>query len=127
MRYLRLSAELREQYQYNNLMYETLSQLPRTLLSQSFESYVAEHIFKPLGMQSSTYSVAEAEASGMLSHGFQYDMQDYLYGKNGTRVATVPYFQRPGEEGIWAGAAGVLSSAKDLVRCSLSRRSRVLI
>ncbi|KAF7312569.1 F-box domain-containing protein [Mycena indigotica] len=114
MRYLRLSADLREQYQYNNLMYETLSHLPRTLLNQSFESYITQHIFTPLGMNSSTYSVAAAEASGQLSHGFQYDMQDQLYARNGTRKPTVPYFQRPGEEGIWAGAAGVLTSARDL-------------
>ncbi|KAF9005373.1 beta-lactamase/transpeptidase-like protein [Hymenopellis radicata] len=36
------------------------------------------------------------------------------HGKNGTLTATVPYFQRPGEESIWAGAGGVLSSARDL-------------
>ncbi|KAJ7067221.1 beta-lactamase/transpeptidase-like protein [Mycena amicta] len=114
MRYLRPSAELREQYQYNNLMYETLSHLPRTLLNQSFESYISQHLFSPLGMRSSTYSIAQAEASGLLAHGFQYHLQDYLHGRNGTRTPTVPYFQRPGEEGIWAGAAGVLTSARDL-------------
>ncbi|KAJ6575598.1 beta-lactamase/transpeptidase-like protein [Mycena vulgaris] len=114
MRFLRPSAELREQYQYNNLMYETLSHLPPTLLNQSFESYITEHLFAPLGMESSTYSVAEAEAHGTLAHGFHWDMQDYLFGLNGTKTATVPYFQRPGDENIWAGAAGVLTSARDL-------------
>ncbi|KAJ7209185.1 beta-lactamase/transpeptidase-like protein [Mycena pura] len=114
MRYLRPSAEHREQYQYNNLMYETLSHLPPTLLKQTFESYIGEHIFSPLGMASSTYSVADAEAGGQLAHGFQWTMQDYLFGLNGTRTATVPYFQRPGEEKIWAGAGGVLTSARDL-------------
>ncbi|KAF7331629.1 F-box domain-containing protein [Mycena kentingensis (nom. inval.)] len=114
MKYLRPSAELREQYQYNNLMFETLSHLPPTLLNQSFESYIAEHIFMPLGMATSTYSVAEAEAGGNLAHGYQWHMQDYLYGRNGTLRPTVPYFQRPGEENIWAGAAGILASARDL-------------
>ncbi|KAJ7024026.1 beta-lactamase/transpeptidase-like protein [Mycena alexandri] len=114
MRYLRPSAALREQYQYNNLMYETLSQLSPTLLNQTFESYIAEHLFAPLGMSSSTYSVAEAEERGTLAHGFHWDMQDNLFGLNGTRTATVPYFQRPGEEKIWAGAAGVLTSSRDL-------------
>jgi CubicO group peptidase (beta-lactamase class C family) len=102
-------------YQYNNLMYETLSHLPPTLLNQTFESYIAEHLFAPLGMASSTYSVGEAEERGTLAHGFHWDMQDYLFGLNGTRTATVPYFQRPGEENIWAVAAGVLTSARDLV------------
>ncbi|KAJ7155755.1 beta-lactamase/transpeptidase-like protein [Mycena filopes] len=114
LRYLRPSAALREQYQYNNLMYETLSHLPPTLLNQTFESYIAEHLFTPLNMTASTYSVAEAEERGTLAHGFHWDMQDNLFGRNGTRTATVPYFQRPGEEKIWAGAAGVLTSSRDL-------------
>ncbi|KAJ7349818.1 beta-lactamase/transpeptidase-like protein [Mycena albidolilacea] len=114
MRFLRPSAELRETYQYNNLMYETLSHLPPTLLNQTFESFAYQHLFEPLGMNSSTYSVAEAEKRGALAHGFHWDMQDYLFGFNGTRTATVPYFQRYGEERIWAGAGGILTSARDL-------------
>ncbi|KAJ7833067.1 beta-lactamase/transpeptidase-like protein [Mycena leptocephala] len=71
-------------------------------------------LFAPLGMASSTYSVAEAEERGTLAHGFHWDMQDHLFGLNGTRTATVPHFQRPGEEKISAGAGGVLASARDL-------------
>ncbi|KAF7362886.1 F-box domain-containing protein [Mycena venus] len=87
---------------------------PLTLLNQTFESYITEHLFAPLDMTSSTYSVAEAEERGSLAHCFHWDMQDYLFGLNGTRTATVPYFQRLGEEKIWAGPAGILSSARDL-------------
>ncbi|KAJ6623649.1 beta-lactamase/transpeptidase-like protein [Mycena sp. CBHHK59/15] len=114
LRFLRPSADLREQYQYNNLMYETLSHLPPTILNQTFESYIAEHIFSPLAMTASTYSVSEAEESRKLAHGFHWSMRDMLVGSNGTLTATVPYFQRPGEEKIWAGAAGILSSVRDL-------------
>ncbi|KAJ7141548.1 beta-lactamase/transpeptidase-like protein [Mycena filopes] len=114
LRFLRPAAALREHYQYNNLMYETLSHLVPTLLNQSFESYIDQHIFKPLGMNASTYSVADTEARGTLAHGFHWSMKDSLAGRNGTLTATVPYFQRPGEEKIWAGAAGILSSARDL-------------
>ncbi|KAJ7510678.1 beta-lactamase/transpeptidase-like protein, partial [Mycena galericulata] len=114
LRFLRPSTALREQYQYNNLMYETLSHLQPTLLNQSFESYIGAHIFAPLGMNASTYSVAQAEARGTFAHGFQWSMKDALAGRNGTLTPTVPYFQRPGEERIWAGAAGILSSARDL-------------
>ena len=70
-------------------------------------------------MAVSTFSVVEAEARGTLAHGFQHDAQDFTKGKNGTLKATVPYFQRPGEEKTWAGAGGVLTSARDLVRFSL--------
>ena len=116
MRYLRPSAEFRETFQYNNLMYETLSYLPQVLLNQTYESYIAQHLFNPLGMSASTFSVAEAEARGTLADGFQRDMQDITKGKDGTLTPIIPYFQRPGEEQILAGAGGVLSSARDLVR-----------
>ena len=82
LRYLRPSADFRETFQYNNLMYETLSYLPQVLLNQTYESYIAEHIFKPLNMTSSTFSVVEAEARGTLAHGFQHDAQDFTKGKN---------------------------------------------
>ena len=73
MRYRRPSADFGETFQYNNLMYETLSYLPEALLNQTYEVYIAEHIFKPLNMTSSTFSVAEAEARETLAHGFQPD------------------------------------------------------
>jgi hypothetical protein len=66
-------------------------------------------------MNASTYSVAEAEERGSLAHGFHWSMKDSLAGQTGTLTPTIPYFQRPGEEKIWAGAAGILSSARDLV------------
>jgi CubicO group peptidase (beta-lactamase class C family) len=118
MRYLKPSAEFRDIFQYNNLMYETLSYLPQVLLNQTYESYVAQHLFIPLNMSASTFSVAEAEARGTLADGYLRDMQDLTKGINGTLTPIVPYFQRPGEENIWAGAGGVLTSARDLVHLS---------
>lgn len=115
MRYLRPSAEFRQTFQYNNLMYESLSYLPELFLNQAFEAYVDQHLFQPLNMSSSTYSVKEAEECETLADGFQWHMRDFTRGINGTRRATVPYFFRPGRERIWAGAGGVLSSARDLV------------
>ena len=97
-------------------MYETLSYLPEVLLNQTYEAYIKEHIFKPLDMTASTFSVAEAEARGTLADGFLRDTKDITKSKNGTLKAIVPYFQRPGEERTWAGAGGVLTSARDLVR-----------
>ena len=69
-------------------------------------------------MTASTFSVVEAEARGTLVDGFLSDAQDFTKGKNGTLKASVPYFQRPGEERTsrWAGAGGVLTSARNLVR-----------
>ncbi|KAJ3789678.1 beta-lactamase/transpeptidase-like protein [Lentinula aff. detonsa] len=114
LRYLRPSAEVRETWQYNNLMYETLSYLPELLVGQVFESYVTENLFKPLNMSASTYSVAVAEDSGNMAHGHMRSMRDEITGVNGTLIPTVPYFSRPGNEKIWAGAGGVITSARDL-------------
>ncbi|KAJ3758951.1 beta-lactamase/transpeptidase-like protein [Lentinula raphanica] len=114
LRYLRPSAEVRETWQYNNLMYETLSYLPELLVGQAYESYIDEHIFKSLDMSASTYSVAAAEDSGNLAHGYVRSMRDEITGVNGTLIPTVPYFSRPGNEKIWAGAGGVITSARDL-------------
>ncbi|KAJ7049059.1 beta-lactamase/transpeptidase-like protein [Mycena amicta] len=122
LRYLRPSASLREQYQYNNLMYEVLSHLPPTLLNQSFESYITQNILTPLGMNASTYSVAEAEArvlpgpdglTRQLAHGFHWSMKDSLVNRTGVLTPS-EYFERPGEEKVWAGAAGILASPRDL-------------
>jgi len=99
-------------------MYETLSYLPQVLLNQTYESYIAQHIFGPLNMTASTFSVSEAEARGTLADGFQRDMKDSMNNNNGTLTPIVPYFHRPGEENIWAGAGGVLTSSRDLVRLS---------
>jgi CubicO group peptidase (beta-lactamase class C family) len=97
------------------MIYETLSYRPEVLLNQTHEAYIAKHLFKPLNMMASTFSVAEAETQGTLADGFQHDSQDIKKGKNRTLKVTVPYFQRPGEERTWAGAGGVLTSARDLV------------
>lgn len=96
-------------------MYSTLAHLPQVLLNQSYESYVTENLFKPLGMGSSTLKVAEAESRGQLADGFSPDMQDLTRGINGTLRPIIPFSPRPGEEVILAGAGGVFSSARDLV------------
>ena len=80
-------------------MYETLSYLPEALLNQTYEAYIAEHIFKPLNMTSSTFSVVEAEARETLAHRFKPDAQDFTKGKNGTLKATVPFLNVPTKKG----------------------------
>ncbi|KAF5376299.1 hypothetical protein D9615_008485 [Tricholomella constricta] len=143
LRHLRPSAPFRSTFQYNNMMYETLSHLPTRLLNVSFESYVAQNIFHPVGMTASTYSVETAESRTyppgykfpepepsdgtypwniqgaktipILAHGHQYSLRDFYAEERGTLRPTVPYFQRPGEERIWAGAGGVFTSVKDMV------------
>ena len=63
-------------------MYETAFLPPEVLLNQTYEAYIKEHIFKPINMTVSTFSVVEAEARGTLADGFLPDAQDFTKGKN---------------------------------------------
>ncbi|EKM79433.1 hypothetical protein AGABI1DRAFT_106919 [Agaricus bisporus var. burnettii JB137-S8] len=115
LRYLRPSAEFREFFQYNNLLYDSLGLLPEVLVGQSLSAYVDRHIFKPLGLSNSTYSITEAEKR-LLADGFLTSGQDLKRGLNGIKRPIIPFYARPGEESISAGSGGVISSARDMAK-----------
>ncbi|KAG7440581.1 beta-lactamase/transpeptidase-like protein [Guyanagaster necrorhizus] len=120
LRHLEPSAEFRDIYQYNNNMYMLLSYLPELLLPHkpSFARYVKEHIFEPLGLTSTTYSLDVAQASGNLVQGMARDginKTENIFGRGTPRAMWHPnWFLSGGEDGNYkAGAGGVISSAKD--------------
>ncbi|KAJ6627618.1 beta-lactamase/transpeptidase-like protein [Mycena sp. CBHHK59/15] len=95
LRYLKPSTGFRENTQYSNIMYAVLSYLPTALLPAKppFARYVKEHIFEPLGMNSTTYSFAVANATGNFADGFAREginATDNPVGPGTTRV--LPYF-----------------------------------
>ena len=51
--HLELTADLREKFQYNNLMFMTAGHLIETLTGKSWEQNVRERLFDPLGMKRS--------------------------------------------------------------------------
>lgn len=140
LKHLEPSAEFRDIYQYNNNMYMLLSYLPEILLPHKppFARYVKEHIFEPLGLTSTTYSVDVAQASGNLAQGMARDgvnKTENLFGMGTPRAMRHPnWFLAGGEDGNCkvycaalseivthaypdkSGAGGVISSAKDAVR-----------
>lgn len=61
--YLPPNKDLRELWQYNNLMYLTAGYLIEQQTGGTWESAVRERIFQPLGMKASTFSVKDAERS----------------------------------------------------------------
>ncbi|KAF5346759.1 hypothetical protein D9756_010353 [Leucocoprinus leucothites] len=99
LRHLQPSTELRQTFQYNSMMYESHSHLP-TLLNQTFESYINQHIPSSLPVSSPTYSAAETKLRRTFANGSQDHMSVLTRGINGTKRAMVPYFARPGEKGI---------------------------
>ncbi|KAH8831956.1 beta-lactamase/transpeptidase-like protein [Flagelloscypha sp. PMI_526] len=120
---LRRSATFREEWQYNNFMYATLSFLPSIIwgTDDSFLSLVEKHIFEPLALNETTWD------RNQLIHGF-------------SRVGDFPRPSAeqgtPSQEDVWeaftqgkplvwppevsvegdivAGAGGVISSARDM-------------
>src|SRR6266545_4231299 len=65
-----LIASPGERYEYSNSNYVTLGMIIQAVTGQSYETYIAEHIFNPLDMQNSFTSKSEAQQDG-LAVGYQ--------------------------------------------------------
>jgi len=65
-----LSTAPGERYEYSNANYVTLGMIIQAVSGQSYETYIREHIFKPLDMQNSFTSKTEAQRDG-LAVGYQ--------------------------------------------------------
>ncbi|KAF9463775.1 beta-lactamase/transpeptidase-like protein [Collybia nuda] len=107
LRSLKPSAEFRDPWQYDNMMYMVLAYIPEVLAKMPFARFVKQHIFDPLGMTSTTYSFDVANASGQLADG--------LTRRNGV-VRAYPFWSTlGGEDGnVVSGPGGVISTAVDM-------------
>jgi CubicO group peptidase (beta-lactamase class C family) len=72
--HLELTADLRERFQYNNLMFMTAGHLIETLTGKSWEEAVDERLFEPLGMERSSFSVLTAQKDA--DHALPYREDD---------------------------------------------------
>jgi len=59
--YLPPTADLREKWQYNNMMFLTAGYLVETLTGKSWEDSVRALVFEPLGMSRSNFSVLDSQ------------------------------------------------------------------
>jgi len=89
MRHLRPSSEIRQAFQYNNQHYVALSNIITKLTGIPYIDYVKQHIFDPLGMNSTTYNVTEAKLRGDRTDGYM------RAGRNQTRCAEAASLNRP--------------------------------
>jgi CubicO group peptidase (beta-lactamase class C family) len=72
MRYLPLTAPIRTEFQYCNLMFVTMAHLLETATGQYLGDFLRERIWEPLGMKETFMSVSEAQAAGVpLSRGYE--------------------------------------------------------
>ncbi|WP_367392723.1 serine hydrolase [Lewinella sp. LCG006] len=103
LQYLEPSASFRSKWQYQNLMYMTAGILTERLSGQTWEAYIQEKIFQPLGMSSTSFSVTEME---------QTDNFAYGYGKKEEAITRLPFHQLDA-----IGPAGSINaSATDMLK-----------
>jgi CubicO group peptidase (beta-lactamase class C family) len=83
--YLEPNADFRARYQYQNLMYATAGYLVECVTGQTWEEFVAERIFKPLGMTSSNTAVEASLATS-----------DYAlpYQEKKDEIKEVPFYRK---------------------------------
>jgi CubicO group peptidase (beta-lactamase class C family) len=74
-------VSFREKFYYSNVMYMSAGVAAGEAAGTDWDTLVTEHIFKPLGMSSTTTSVAQAESDSRLASGYLWDedLQDYEY------------------------------------------------
>jgi len=63
LRYLPLSADIRQTFQYTNLGYVTVGHLIDVVAGMSWEEFVSTRLLKPLAMDRSNISIAETQAA----------------------------------------------------------------
>lgn len=61
LQYLESSSDIREKFQYNNLMYLVAGLIIERVTGKTWEERVQTHIFDPLGMTSSNFSIEQSQ------------------------------------------------------------------
>jgi CubicO group peptidase (beta-lactamase class C family) len=108
LRYLPLSRDLRQEFQYCNLGYLVAGHAVEVLSGVSWEDFLRSRLLAPLGMDRTNMSVDEMLADGDHATG---------YARRGGSVVPVP--QRPLP--ALAPAGGINSSAADMARWLLAQ------
>jgi CubicO group peptidase (beta-lactamase class C family) len=80
--YLEPSADLREKWQYNNLMFLTAGYLTEVITGKSWEDAVRDRALNPLDMKRTNFSVRDSQKDSDFAQ---------PYGKRGDKVEKLPF------------------------------------
>jgi CubicO group peptidase (beta-lactamase class C family) len=69
--YLEPSADLRERFQYNNLMFLTAGYLTEVITGQKWEDAIRDRILQPLGMTRTNFSVEDSQKDADFAEPYQ--------------------------------------------------------
>lgn len=106
LRYLEPSQPLRQGFLYNNMMYAAAGQIVEILSGQTWEDFVRERIFTPLGMRSTVFTAREMEAAA--DHAVPFTER-----RDSTDLYRIPIY----EEAQGLGPAGsIISNVDDMTR-----------
>lgn len=106
LQYLPPNAELREKWQYNNLMYLTAGYLIEQMTGKAWEQAVRERVFTPVGMTHSNFADADSQKTTDFAKPYRED-----HGK----VVEIPFC----EVGNMGPAGSINSTVSDMARWML--------
>jgi CubicO group peptidase (beta-lactamase class C family) len=107
MKYFTFNTSFRNRFQYNNLMYYASAFLVEKVAGQPWESYMEDHIFKPLGMMASNLQPEPALSSQVTARGYRLERDR---SGNPVKLVCMPSLKYTD---VCPGAAGGLFSTLD--------------
>src|SRR5690554_3528690 len=101
LRYLKPVSSFRSKYDYDNLLYIVAGEIVARVSGKTYDNYIEENFFKPLGMTRSKLSIPQIEADPN-----RIDGHAPVNGKLETTVGTFTQIATP--------AAGIFASINDM-------------
>ncbi|OLN87552.1 Protein flp [Colletotrichum chlorophyti] len=108
LRHLPMSAEPRMKFQYSNKMFAAMGYLIEVLTGSWLGDFFREHLWEPMGMNETYFSLQDAESSGLVL------ADEYFYDVTHDKYITLSHEPSSGEEGAGSIISTVLDYAKYL-------------
>jgi CubicO group peptidase (beta-lactamase class C family) len=119
IRYLKPATSFRSGYAYDNILYMAAGQLIEEVSGKTWEQYIDDHVFNPLGMKNSTETDAEFHANP--NHARPHSRSDGPIHGLGTQA---PLDENATISQNAAPAGGLAISANDMSRWLLTQLGR---
>ena len=119
IRYLKPATSFRSDYAYDNILYMAAGQLIEEVSGKTWERYIRDHVFGPLGMTNSTDTDAEFHANS--NHARPHSRSDGPIHGLGTQA---PLDENATISQNAAPAGGLAISANDMSRWLLTQLGR---
>ncbi|GAB7358512.1 hypothetical protein MBLNU230_g2575t1 [Neophaeotheca triangularis] len=111
LRHLPLHNDFRTIWEYNNMMYSATSHALETVTSKKTGQLLHDWLWEPLGMESTFYSLSDAEEYTESHDGSQIAL-GYLYDESNETFEMIPFSAIPQAN----GAGGMISSVTDYTK-----------